>query len=80
MVFIRRSKVSRMKNWLLSWGCCCWLLTGQTFAKNWCGFRGPTGDEVWRVERDEKSNGSTPYLWKNTLRTELVTSGGHRMA
>ena len=34
-----------------------------------------TGDEVWRVEREEGSNYSTPYVWKNNLRTELVTSG-----
>jgi outer membrane protein assembly factor BamB len=34
-----------------------------------------TGDEVWRVDRDERGNHSTPYVWKNKLRTELVTSG-----
>ena len=34
-----------------------------------------TGDELWRVERDEKSNWSTPYIWKNSKRTELVTAG-----
>ncbi len=38
-----------------------------------------TGDEVWRVVRDEKSNWSTPYLWKNRVRTELVTAGGGMM-
>jgi outer membrane protein assembly factor BamB len=34
-----------------------------------------TGEEVWRVDRDEKSNWATPYIWENDLRTELVTSG-----
>jgi outer membrane protein assembly factor BamB len=34
-----------------------------------------TGDEVWRVERQEGSNYSTPFVWKNKVRTELVTSG-----
>ncbi len=34
-----------------------------------------TGDEIWRVERDELTNYSTPYLWKNRVRTELVTGG-----
>ncbi|HOZ48297.1 MAG TPA: PQQ-binding-like beta-propeller repeat protein [Candidatus Hydrogenedentes bacterium] len=34
-----------------------------------------TGDEVWRVSRDEKSNWSTPYLWENERRVEIVTAG-----
>jgi len=34
-----------------------------------------TGKELWRVDRDEKSNWSTPFIWKNPTRTELVTSG-----
>jgi outer membrane protein assembly factor BamB len=38
-----------------------------------------TGDEVWRVARDEKSNWSTPFVWKNKTRTELVTAGGKKM-
>lgn len=38
-----------------------------------------SGDELWRVEREEKSNWSTPFIWKNKARTELVTAGGRRM-
>ncbi|HSF16149.1 MAG TPA: PQQ-binding-like beta-propeller repeat protein, partial [Vicinamibacteria bacterium] len=34
-----------------------------------------TGKEKWRVSRDEKSNWSTPFVWENELRTELVTTG-----
>jgi outer membrane protein assembly factor BamB len=34
-----------------------------------------TGDEVWRVDRDEKSNWATPFVWENERRTELITSG-----
>ncbi len=37
-----------------------------------------TGDEVWRVARDEKSNWATPFVWKNESRTELVTAGGKK--
>jgi outer membrane protein assembly factor BamB len=37
-----------------------------------------TGDELWRVARDERSNWSTPYLWNNKLRNELVTAGGNK--
>ena len=33
------------------------------------------GKEVFRVDRDEKSNWATPYVWQNSKRTELVTCG-----
>jgi outer membrane protein assembly factor BamB len=38
-----------------------------------------TGDELWRVPREERSGWSTPYVWKNSKRTELVTAGGSKM-
>jgi outer membrane protein assembly factor BamB len=34
-----------------------------------------TGQELWRVDRDEKSNWTTPFVWENSRRTELITSG-----
>ena len=34
-----------------------------------------TGDQIWKAERDEISTWSTPYIWKNNQRTELVTGG-----
>lgn len=34
-----------------------------------------TGQQIWRVERDEKSNWATPFVWKNNTRTEIVTPG-----
>ena len=34
-----------------------------------------TGDEIWKVARKEKSNWSTPYVWENKLRTEIITPG-----
>ena len=34
-----------------------------------------TGDEVWRVPREERSNWSTPFIWVNDQRTEIVTAG-----
>ena len=34
-----------------------------------------TGAEVWRTDRDEETNWSTPYIWENGLRTEIVTTG-----
>ena len=36
---------------------------------------GQTGQELWRLSRTEKSNWSTPIIWKNKTRTELVTGG-----
>jgi outer membrane protein assembly factor BamB len=33
------------------------------------------GHEVWRISRDEKSNWGTPFIWRNKVRTELVTLG-----
>jgi outer membrane protein assembly factor BamB len=34
-----------------------------------------TGDERWRISRQEKSNWCTPIIWQNQKRTELVTGG-----
>ena len=34
-----------------------------------------TGERIWRVDRDEKSNWATPFVWENEKRTEIVTPG-----
>jgi outer membrane protein assembly factor BamB len=34
-----------------------------------------SGETVWEVKRDEKSNWATPYIWENEVRAELVTNG-----
>jgi outer membrane protein assembly factor BamB len=34
-----------------------------------------SGEEKWRVNRNEKTNYSTPVIWKNSGRTELVILG-----
>jgi putative membrane-bound dehydrogenase-like protein len=36
---------------------------------------GRTGAELWRVDRDEKSNWATPFVWDNGQRAEVVTCG-----
>ena len=38
-----------------------------------------TGAQVWQVNRDEVENWSTPYIWENALRTEIVTAGMRRV-
>jgi outer membrane protein assembly factor BamB len=34
-----------------------------------------TGKEIWKVNREERGNWSTPVVWENALRTEIVTTG-----
>ncbi len=34
-----------------------------------------TGAQIWRVVRDEVESWSTPFVWENALRTEIVTAG-----
>jgi len=34
-----------------------------------------TGKEVWKTDRNEKSNWATPFIWKSGTRTEIVTCG-----
>lgn len=34
-----------------------------------------TGAKLWSVEREEKSNWSTPFVWVHDARTEIVTVG-----
>ncbi|HZU36435.1 MAG TPA: PQQ-binding-like beta-propeller repeat protein, partial [Gemmataceae bacterium] len=34
-----------------------------------------TGDELWRTKRQEKTVWSTPYVWHNRQRTELIANG-----
>ena len=34
-----------------------------------------TGQVIWKIRRDEKTNYSTPFIWENPVRTEIVVSG-----
>src|ERR1039457_7174814 len=38
-----------------------------------------TGKEVWRVDREEKSNWATPYVWENEQRSEIITAGSGKV-
>jgi outer membrane protein assembly factor BamB len=38
-----------------------------------------TGNEIWRVARKEGTNWSTPFVWVNDQRSEIVTSGSDRV-
>ena len=37
-----------------------------------------TGDEIWKIKREEPSNWSTPYVWKHDGTKELVLTGRNR--
>lgn len=49
---------------------------GQSFL---AAFDAETGDEIWRVNRMEGTNWSTPFVWENERRTEIVTAGSDRV-
>ena len=38
-----------------------------------------TGEEIWKVARDEKSNWSTPYIWDHAQGTEIVVPATGRV-
>lgn len=38
-----------------------------------------TGREIWRIEREEGTAWSTPFVWSNDERTEIVTMGRERI-
>lgn len=38
-----------------------------------------TGQQRWQIERDEGTNWSTPFVWQNDERTELVTTGSDQV-
>ena len=42
-------------------------------------FNAVTGAEVWRVNRKEATNWTSPFVWKNERRTEIVTAGSERV-
>ena len=43
------------------------------------GLDAKSGRQLWRVDRDEKSNWATPYIWQNEKRTELITPGTRKV-
>ena len=54
-----------------------YVVNDNTTASFLAAFDAQTGEEIWRVERDEVENWSTPLVWENDLRTEVVITG-HR--
>ena len=42
-------------------------------------FDARTGQEIWRVDRDEASNWASPFIWENAQRTEIITKGTRKV-
>ena len=42
-------------------------------------FDAETGRELWKVNRKEGTNWSTPFVWENDQRTELITTGSDKV-
>jgi outer membrane protein assembly factor BamB len=42
-------------------------------------FDAPTGREIWRVTRDERSNWATPFVWEHDGGAQIVTSGSDKV-
>ena len=56
-----------------------YIVNDNTTSSFLAAFNADTGDEVWRVERDETENWSTPFVWVNEVRTEIVTTGRQKI-
>ena len=41
-------------------------------------FAAETGEEIWRVPREETHSWATPLVWQNELRTEIVVPGRNK--
>ena len=57
-----------------------YVLNDNTTQSFLTAFDTVTGEEVWRVDRDEPGHTwATPFVWENSLRTEIVTSATGRV-
>jgi len=42
-------------------------------------FDAKTGEQIWKVNRDEPESWSTPFVWEHAQRTEIVTAGSKKV-
>ena len=52
-----------------------YLVNDNEEASTLTAFNKRTGQEIWKIDREEKSNWATPYVWENEVRTEIITPG-----
>jgi outer membrane protein assembly factor BamB len=60
-------------------GDCLFLVNDNEEQSSLLALNKYSGEVVWQVERDERSNWATPLIWENSIRTEIVTSGARRV-
>ncbi|MGE3509171.1 MAG: PQQ-binding-like beta-propeller repeat protein [Vicinamibacterales bacterium] len=56
-----------------------YVVNDNTTKSYLAAFEAKTGRLLWRVDREENENWSTPFIWKNERRTEIITSGRGRV-
>jgi outer membrane protein assembly factor BamB len=56
-----------------------YLLNDNDEASSLVALDKTTGEELWKVERDEKSNWSTPYIWDHAEGTEIIVPATGRV-
>lgn len=55
------------------------IVVYDNFDDSWiAAFDAETGRELWRTPRDETHSWTTPFVWKNEFRTEIVVPGQKR--
>jgi outer membrane protein assembly factor BamB len=56
-----------------------YVVSDNTTESFLAAFDRKTGREIWKIPRQEVENWATPAIWENSLRTEIVTNGRHKV-
>lgn len=56
-----------------------YVINDNTTRSYLAAFDRKSGQQVWRVDREEVENWSTPFVWENERRTEIVTTGRNKV-
>ena len=56
-----------------------YIVNDNTTESFLAAFDAASGERIWRVVRDETENWSTPLVWENALRTELVITARRKV-
>ena len=58
---------------------CLYLVNDNDEASWLMALEAKSGKEIWKIDREPESNWSTPYVWENELRKELIVPATHRV-